>query len=645
MADETTQPQISQPAPAPVQDAPAPPDVTANAPVAPAAPATPQAGPVAPPTYQQQAEASVAQANAGYAQARKDSMPPPPAAPVPHARLLAMVQGLAEGVSAAGKALATRGREGGAAEVQELQQAHQTQKIQADQAAQAKRSEQVRLDMIGADTAAAQANNFHLLQTMQDTQEAHDFEMKAHVPALQSAQVGAVDQSVKAKADIQAQVDSGAISPAEGNAAKAKIDQAGGATAPAASTGAPAAAGDQYSPTTLSKWKNAADVAAPIYPNDPEVQKYVAVLQHPESAGSPEALRQAYVGLQNRTQALGAGAAAQKVQLTDAAEALQNQQKAAAQAIYQRQVPKNAQGQPTQDFDTWQASAKKAAEQSITQGDTTQLGTMVADGLMTIPQIAMSRQLDKPGFQKLLAAADEEAKRNGMPEIVVNGRPTGHYFNPTAATQQYQYVSEFNNPNSKVQQSITSGNTFLEHAGDLIDIAKQYHNTNIPLLNTPLNKIASKFGDAEYSRLLAAVRPVQTEYSNALAAGFAPNAEDQKNADILLSTSSTPSQMEYAAHQMSHSILRRLEQQDEAYQTHTGVSYPNMITPGARVAATKLGLDTSKFQSGGTFSGVRQVVTPGATGAPQHQPGDVVTLKNGQTVTIKSINPNGTFQY
>jgi hypothetical protein len=643
MADETTQPQISAPAPAPVQAEPVAPDVTSNAPAVPAA--TPMAGPAAPPTAASQVSDLSAQYAQQVAKTRADAQAPPPSAPVPHARLLGMVQGLADGLSALGTSLATRGKEGGAPEVQQLQAERQNQKLQADQAAQAKRSEQVRLDMIGADTTLAQMNNIHLLSTMKNEQETHDFEMKKGVPALQSANIGVVDQSTKALADIQAQVDSGAITPADANAAKAKIQAQSGAAAPVA--GAPTQATaptDQYSPTTLSKWKNEADVAAPLYPNDPEVQKFAAVLQNPQTV-APDALRQAYVGLKNRTQALGAGAAAQKVQLTDAAEALQNAQKTAAQAIYQRQVPKNAQGQPTQDFDTWQASAKKAAEQAITQGDTSQLGVLVADGLMTIPQIAMSRQLDKPGFQKLIAAADEEAKRNGAPEVVINGRPTGHYFNANAATQQYQYVSEFNNPNSKVQQAIGSGNTFLEHAGDLLDVSREYHNTNIPLLNTPINKIASKFGDAEYNRLLAAIQPVQTEYANALAAGFVPSADDKKNADTLLSTSSTPSQVEYATHQMAHSVLRRLEQQDEAYQTHTGVSYPNMITPGARVAATKLGLDTSKFQSGGNFAGVKQVTTPGNTGATSHQVGDTVTLKNGQTVVIKVINPDGTFKY
>jgi hypothetical protein len=54
-----------------------------------------------------------------------------PAAPPKHAHLLAMVQGLADGLSAAGTSLATHGREGGAQEVQQLQAQRQASKQSA----------------------------------------------------------------------------------------------------------------------------------------------------------------------------------------------------------------------------------------------------------------------------------------------------------------------------------------------------------------------------------------------------------------------------------------------------------------------------------------------------------------------------------
>ena len=311
--------------------------------------------------------------------------------------------------------------------------------------------------------------------------------------------------------------------------------------------------------------------------------------------------------------AFTAGAEAQQKRTTAATETLKLDQAKAVQSVYDRQVPRNAAGQPTQDLATWQAATTKAAEQQITQGDTTELGKMAADGLITIPQIALARQLDKPGLQKLMTAANEEAKLNGMPELIVNGRHTGNYFNVNAATQQYQYISQFNDPNSKVQQNILSNNTFLEHTADLVKIMDNYSTTNKPLFNTPLNKIKGAFGDADYTRVLAAVNPVKTEYQNALAAGFAPNAEDQKNADIIFGASSSPSMIRAAGQQMAHTVARRLEQINQGYLTHTGVGYPNILTPGGADAAQKLGLDTSTLQSGGSFAGAPQVVNPGTT--------------------------------
>jgi hypothetical protein len=240
---------------------------------------------------------------------------------------------------------------------------------------------------------------------------------------------------------------------------------------------------------------------------------------------------------------------------------------------------------------------------------------MAADGLITIPQIAMSRQLDKPGFQKLIAAADARAKANGVPEIMVNGKGTGHYFNANAATQQYDYVKEFNKPDSKTQQSINSGSTFMEHMNDLLAVNREYGRTNNKILNTPLNKIQDTFGNDVYTKLMASIAPVKTEYDNAWKAGFAPTAEDAATVDLLLKANSTPSQIETAGKTMAHTILRRLNSTNQGYRTHTGVDYPNMLTPDAASALTAMGLDTGGLQSGGSFAGVPQQVTAGAVQA------------------------------
>src|SRR5579872_5603452 len=113
-SNENSNPTPAQPDAAPVINAPAPP-VNLSALVQPGASlVTGQAAP----NLQTAAQGSAAEATAAEAAAYKSAAdlakPTPPPAPVPHARLLAMVSGLATGLGAAATSLATGGKEGGA---------------------------------------------------------------------------------------------------------------------------------------------------------------------------------------------------------------------------------------------------------------------------------------------------------------------------------------------------------------------------------------------------------------------------------------------------------------------------------------------------------------------------------------------------
>jgi hypothetical protein len=95
--------------------------------------------------------------------ASAESTAPPP--PPPHARLLSMVQGLAAGLSAAGKSLATRGKEGGAEDVQN----YEIKKQQAAQSAQAARdaakNQKIQQAVTAVNTNLAMANMAHQAAT------------------------------------------------------------------------------------------------------------------------------------------------------------------------------------------------------------------------------------------------------------------------------------------------------------------------------------------------------------------------------------------------------------------------------------------------------------------------------------------------
>ena len=97
--------------------------------------------------------------------ANQSTAPPPPG---PHARLLAMVQGLALGADSFGKAIATHGREGGVEEVQQVEQAKQSQQIQAQQARDAAKNSQISQQLMVADTNHKLANSILLMATLPD---------------------------------------------------------------------------------------------------------------------------------------------------------------------------------------------------------------------------------------------------------------------------------------------------------------------------------------------------------------------------------------------------------------------------------------------------------------------------------------------
>jgi len=598
------------------------PDLSAMSQAGPAAVSAPTPQDNAPLALQSQGTQGAV--NAATEPIQRGGTPAPQSAPAgpppPHARLLSMVQGLADGLAGFSAGLASKGKVSGAEVVQNLEGERAAQQQRAVAATQAQKDAELRNKLTSAETNDVVAKTHGFLGSLQD-------EMSLKHTQAQDAGLG-LQQKAQEIFDTTGRIPTGwSADPNTG-----QVTQGKPATSAVPVAGTPAAPSmyDRRAGYILDAMGK--ELADDKGNEDPAVIAARKVFADP--ASTIEQKQQTLVSLQQR-----AGMNAQVIknltekadlaakQQTGAQGAIKTEQEQLAQNTYNRTVPRNSAGQPTEDFATWQARSTKEAEVKAQQGDPTALGEMAADGLITIPQIAIARQLDKKGFQTLLAAADNKAKANGVPEIVINGKGTGHYFNANAATQQYDYVKEFNNPNSKNQQSINSGSTFMEHMADLLDTNAQYARTNATILNTPLNKIEKTFGGTTYTKLMAAIAPVKTEYDNALKAGFAPTSEDAKTVDLLLQDNATPAQIETAGKTMVHTILRRLNSTNEGYKTHTGgVDYPNMITPDAASALQKMGIDASGLQSGGSFGGTPQAgVTAGKTqsAAPRTPPAGV----------------------
>jgi hypothetical protein len=121
--------------------------------------------------------------------------PPPPAGGTPvgtpnppkHAALLNMIQGLAVGLGAASKSIATHGREGGAEEVQRFQGEQQRQKNEADAAATAKKSAEIQHTMWNGEINKTNLNNMILGATVKDQVDESHFKAQEAQTSAASA--------------------------------------------------------------------------------------------------------------------------------------------------------------------------------------------------------------------------------------------------------------------------------------------------------------------------------------------------------------------------------------------------------------------------------------------------------------------------
>jgi hypothetical protein len=145
-----------------------------------------------------------------YAKKAADLASAPPVAPpnVPHARLMNLISALSTGLSAAGTAMATGGREGGAEEVVRIQGEQQQQKIQAQNAAIQQRNSAVQTQLTAGETARANAQNYILLATMHDQVDASHFKAQSEQQNLAS---GSLELQSKAQEmfDTKGQVPAG----------------------------------------------------------------------------------------------------------------------------------------------------------------------------------------------------------------------------------------------------------------------------------------------------------------------------------------------------------------------------------------------------------------------------------------------------
>lgn len=180
----------------------------------------------------------------------------------------------------------------------------------------------------------------------------------------------------------------------------------------------------------------------------------------------------------------------------------------------------------------------------------------------------------------------------------------------------------------KEAQQIRSFNQFFVHSADALQISNDLQRTVSPLLNEPINWISKNaMGQPGIPELMTGLTAARTEWTNMLAAGYAPTADEKKNGDILLSDTENLGQVANVLRIMGKQGIGRIDQVNEGFKSVWGSDIPNLITPSGRAAIEKLGLGPEiqgKYQTGGMMPGAM----PGMQPSTVQQPGQPAAVPN-----------------
>ena len=476
---------------------------TGTTPIVPGAPVTSpaqlqqQPSPIAP--YIQAANEAAAKAT----QIASESTAPPP--PGPHARLLSMIQGLAVGAGAFGKAIATHGKEGGVDDVLAYQNQQKQQEIQAQQARDAAKNQKLQQQIAAVNTNLALANGAALMAKLPGEMTK---ESLSNAAAKQGIAINAADFAAA----------HGGMSPDEFNTAMSD-------TAPLGAEGSKGV--NPYFRNNANIQLQAASDPRSLGPNDPYVQTLWKTLQDPNASAKDIELASQNVQKQLAAQNAITDQAIKKDTAfanstvgklsTPTALADPGSQAAIQAAIddpktapadvprLRALIPQAAVAQKNAE----DIKARTAlAEQQAKQGDPNSAGALLANYSLTLPELK-ARSTDTNFIQK----ATEAAQR-------INPD-----FKPAVADAQAKAASSEANI-----QFFRNTDSLLVNNGTLDQLQSAYKNlgnTKIPAINNPENMRKAAAGSGPLAAAYAAQVGVIDDYAKVMAgSGGSDNARE-----------------------------------------------------------------------------------------------------------------------
>jgi hypothetical protein len=166
-------------------------------------------------------------------------------------------------------------------------------------------------------------------------------------------------------------------------------------------------------------------------------------------------------------------------------------------------------------------------------------------------------------------------------------------FNTANVDRQIKTMDQFST--GKQADSLQSLGTFLEHAGELKDVADKVALSTPPLLNRPINWFKQNAaGSPEYQQLLTAMEPVGKEFESFLLNNRALYETDRKQIETLINPNSSLRQVTAALQQMGKTVNARYNEMNGRFRKVMGKNisdtFPENFTPEATAAASKIGI-------------------------------------------------------
>jgi hypothetical protein len=193
-------------------------------------------------------------------------------------------------------------------------------------------------------------------------------------------------------------------------------------------------------------------------------------------------------------------------------------------------------------------------------------------------------------------------------EAEARGLDTTKYTEPALQAKSNMLEDYAGNKRGSTGAQITSFNAFLGHTAAAYDATerlkdKTLGSTGLPVVNQGLKVLGKQLAnDADWKAYQTALQPVKQEISNFLAAGYAPQADEQAAISRVLDENETPERIEAALKQLADTADVRLTAMGQKYLNTMDTTYPTLLNADAANTLKKLGIQSKAAAVSGRLS-------------------------------------------